>query len=71
MVTKLKNSNCDKIQKPKLCQNSKNHILTKLKNIICDKNKKNLILTKLKNSNCHPRVSPYKTKVSQIYKPNT
>ena len=36
MVTKLKNSNCDKTQKLKLWQNSKTQIVTKLKKSNCD-----------------------------------
>ena len=36
IVTKLKNSNCDKTQKLKLWTNSKTQIVTKLKNQNCD-----------------------------------
>ena len=66
MVTKLKNSNCDKSQKLKLRQNSKIQIFTKLNmwhNLNCDKTQivtqlknskydKTQIMTKLKNWNC-------------------
>ena len=57
-MTKLKKSNCDKTQKIKLWQNSKNQIVTKLKNQIVTtqklkswQNSKTEIVTKLKNSN--------------------
>ena len=40
IVTKIKNSNCDKTQKLKLWQNSKTQIATKLENLNCDKTKK-------------------------------
>ena len=61
IVTKLKNSNCDPIQKLKLWQNWKTQTVTKLKNSNFDKtqelklwqnsnNKK--IVTKLKDLNC-------------------
>ena len=51
--TKLIKSNCDKTKKPKLGQNSKTQIVTKLnKNLNFDKTKKKTqIMTKLKNSN--------------------
>ena len=53
MVTKLKNTNCDKTQKLKLGPNSKTQIVTKLNNsnIKEEKNKKKIV-TKLKKSNC-------------------
>jgi hypothetical protein len=51
-VIKLKNSNGYKTQKPKLQQNSKTEIVTKLKvkkkNSLCYKNQ---MVTKLENSN--------------------
>ena len=50
-MAKLKNSNCDKTQKKKLCQNLKDQIVTKLKNSNCAKLKK-IKLWQLKNSNC-------------------
>ena len=40
IVTKIKNSNCDKIQKLKLGQNLKTQIITKLENLNSDKTKK-------------------------------
>ena len=46
MVTKLRNSNCDKTQKLKLWQNSNTQIVTKVENSETE------IVTKLKNSNC-------------------
>ena len=51
--TKLIKSNCDKTRNPKLGQNSKTQIVTKLnKNLNFDKTKKKTqIMTKLKNSN--------------------
>ena len=61
IVTKIKNSNCDKTQKLKLWTNSKTQIVTKLKKkeTNCDKTQKlklwqdpYQIKTKLKNSNC-------------------
>jgi hypothetical protein len=48
---KLKNSNCDEIEKLKLWWNSKTEIVTKLKLKLLQ-NSKTQIVTKLKNSNC-------------------
>ena len=45
-MTKLKKSNCDKTQKPKLKKkNSKTQSVAKLKNSNCDKTQQLLILT--------------------------
>ena len=51
IVTKLRNTNCDKAQKLKLWQNSETQITTKLQNSNCD-NSKTQIVTKFKKSNC-------------------
>ena len=47
---KLKNSNCEKIQKLNLWWNSKTQMVTKHKNWNCDQTKTQIV-TKLKNSN--------------------
>ena len=58
IVTKLKNTNCDKIQKLRLRQNSKTQIVASLKNLNDEQTKKIVqklktkIVTKLKNLNC-------------------
>ena len=50
IVTKLKNTNCYKIQNSKFLQNSKTQNFTKLKNSNCGNTLKKI--TKLKNSKC-------------------
>ena len=49
---KLKNSNCDKSQKLKLCGNSKNSNGDETQNSNCDVTKKKLFVMKLQISNC-------------------
>ena len=51
MLTKLKNRNCDKIQKLNLGWNSKTQMVTKLKNSNWDKTHTKIV-TELKNPNC-------------------
>ena len=52
IVTKLKNSNCDDLQKLKLWQNYKIKNSDKTKKLKLWQNSKTRIVTKLKKSNC-------------------
>ena len=67
IVTKLKNSNCDKTQKLKLWPNSKTETETKHKNFKCDEIPKTKFVTKLTKKKLWQNSTQLVTKLKNSY----